>query len=225
MLEEIDRQRKVLLRLVSHDLRTPLATIRTVTSGMRAGVPYDDVTRAELLELVDGEAERLDRLVANLLSLGQIESGRLQPSFERVIVGDVIDDVVHRLRRADPGRSVTVSVPSSCPEIEADPTQLDLVMTNLLENAVRHSPSDRPVAVEVAAEADFVRVSVLDHGPGLDAIIRDDPFVAYATGAGGSTGIGLTTCKAIVEAHGGTIAAGDNPGGGARFTFTIPIAH
>ncbi len=118
-----------------------------------------------------------------------------------------------------------MSTQPALPPVDADPTLLDLVLTNLLENAARHSPAERPIHVDVSADEAYVRVAVVDGGPGLDPLIRDDPFVAYATGPGGSTGIGLATSKAIIEAHGGTITAGDNPGGGACFAFTLQVAR
>ena len=139
VLEEVDRQRKLLLRSVSHDLRTPLATIRTMTSGLRGGTPYDPATRNELLDLVAGEVDRLDRLVANLLHLSRVEAGALRPSIEMIDLDELIERAVTRLGGVLAGRTVEITA-AGLPPVPADPTQLDLVLTNLLENAARHAP-------------------------------------------------------------------------------------
>ena len=222
VLEEVDRQRRALLRSVSHDLRTPLATIRTITSGIRGGTPYDPETRDELLDLVGREIDRLDRFVSNLLSLSRIEAGALQPSFQPTDLGEVITQAVDRLH--DALRAHTVEVHAAhLPAVPADGTQLDLVLTNLLENAARHAPAGTVIRIDATVEGDVVRLVVADHGPGIDASVVPTVFDAFTTGAGGSTGIGLATCKAIVEAHGGTIVAGETIGGGASFTVSIPL--
>ena len=141
LLERVDEQRRALLRSVSHDLRTPLAAIRAATSDMRDGAGYDDATRDELLDMVGDEAERLDRLVANLLSLSRIEAGAFQPDRQAVALDELVADRVHRLARVF--RDVTVEqaiVRRALPLVDADYSQLDQVLTNLLENAARHSP-------------------------------------------------------------------------------------
>ena len=222
VLEEVDRQRSLLLRSVSHDLRTPLATIRTITSGLRGGTPYDPATRNELLDLVAGEIDRLDRFVANLLHLSRVEAGALRPSIEMIDLHTLIDRAVARLGGVLAGRTVEIDA-GELPPVPGDPTQLDLVLTNLLENAARHAPAGTTIAVEAAVDGDAVRLAVVDHGPGVDPAVEPDLFTAFAVGRGGATGIGLATCKAIVDAHHGTINAGETPGGGASFVVELPL--
>jgi K+-sensing histidine kinase KdpD len=223
-LEQVDRQRRTLLSSVSHDLRTPLATIRAVATDLWSGAPHDESTRTELLGLVVDESERLDRIVANLLSLSRIEGGTFSPDRQPVDVTDLVRTSTARSARLLDGLVVSVDAPDDLPPVLADHTQIDQVVTNLLENAARHSPAGAPVRVEVAAQPGRVVVAVSDAGPGLDPALRQRVFEPFRTaGDGVSTGIGLATCKAIVEAHGGTIAVRDGRDGGACFTFSLPL--
>ena len=224
VMVEIDQQRSALLRSVSHDLRTPLATIRAVCSDLRSGVDYDDDTRQELNGLVADEAERLDRLVANLLSMSRVEAGAFAPERQAVDLPELLATSIERVRRALRDRRVELDVPDDLPLVDADYTQLDQVLTNLLENAARHSPPRSTVRVVARPEGEFVQVAVEDSGPGVLPTERTRVFEAFHRSEGSrSSGIGLAICKAVVEAHGGTIKVGDNPGGGARFVFTIPV--
>jgi K+-sensing histidine kinase KdpD len=222
--ELIGDYRGALLRSVSHDLRTPLATIRAVTSDLREGsVGYDDATRDELLDLVVDEAERLDRLVSNLLSYSRIEAGALKPDRQAVAIDELVSERVRRLKRLLRDRRILVDVPFALPLAEADYTLLEQVVTNLLDNAVRHSPAGSTIRVRARARGDLVEVAVSDQGPGIDAAEREHVFEPFRRGAGGgASGAGLAICKAIVEAHGGTIEAREANGGGAELVFTVP---
>jgi two-component system sensor histidine kinase KdpD len=224
VLEEVDRQRAALLRSVSHDLRTPLATIRGATSDLRDGALYDRATSEELLDLVIGEAERLDRIVANLLNLSRIEAGALRPDIQAIEVDELVSICVQRLQRLFEESPLVVDLPADLPLVLADHSQIDQVLTNLLENAARHSPAGKPIEIDAVTSGRFVELSVSDHGAGVEPALADGVFEPFHGGASGSTGIGLAICKAIVEAHGGTIAVGDTPGGGARFSFTLAVA-
>jgi K+-sensing histidine kinase KdpD len=224
VLEQVDEQRSALLRSVSHDLRTPLASIRAVTSDLRAGAVYDDATRNELLDLVGDEAQRLDRIVANLLSLSRIEAGALQPDRQAVAVEELLAERVRRLAPLFRQVRVQVDVPEGLPLVDADYTQLDQVVTNLLENAARHSPPRSTIRVEAVARAGMVEICIADEGIGVARFDRERIFEPFRRGEGSaSSGVGLAICKAIVEAHGGTIDVAPNPGAGAKFRFTIPV--
>jgi two-component system sensor histidine kinase KdpD len=227
-LEAIDLQRSALLRSVSHDLRTPLAAIRAVVSDLRDGALYDAAARQELLELVADEAERLDRLVQNLLSMSRIEAGSLQPERQAVAIDELLDNRVQRLRPLLRDATVTVQADPGLPLVSADYTMVEQVVTNLLENATRHSPPGSPILVSANAQGDFIEVSVIDEGPGLDAGDVERLFRPFERGPGSrSSGLGLAICRAFVEAHGGTIcvngAGTDRRHPGARFTFTLPV--
>jgi two-component system, OmpR family, sensor histidine kinase KdpD len=229
-LEAVDAQRSALLRSVSHDLRTPLAAIRAVVSDLRDGVAYEEAARQDLLELVVDETERLDRLVHNLLSMSRIEAGSLQPERQAVPIDELLGDRVHRLAGLLRTTTVTVDARPDLPLVSADYTMIEQVVTNLLENAVRHSPPGSPVTVGARVRDDRIEVSVSDDGPGIDPGDASRLFRAFERGSNSrSSGLGLAICKAFVEAHGGEIAVGvarrDGPTRGARFTFTLPVHH
>jgi two-component system sensor histidine kinase KdpD len=223
VLEEVDRQRAALLRAVSHDLRTPLGTILSVTTDLRAGTAYEPTTHAELLDLVVREAERLDRIVTNLLSLSRIEAGAFDPEVQVADLADIVGAATARLGSLFGNCELAVDVPDDLPPITVDYTQIDLVVTNLLENAVRHAPTGSVVTLRAAADTTHISFEIIDEGPGVDAALRDTVFEPFRSGRG-STGVGLAICRAIVEAHGGTIRIGaaDRPGG--RFVVTLPVA-
>lgn len=224
-LEQAEEARRALLRSVSHDLRTPLAAIRAITSDLREGTAYDERTRHELLDVVGDEAERLDRLVANLLSLSRIEAGALTPHRQAVDLDELLSDRVRRLGRVLRDVEVEVRLPEAVPLVDADYILLDQVVTNLLENAARHCPDDGRITIDGRDECDRMVVSVSDNGAGVPEAERTGIFEPFRTAGNGSrsSGVGLAICKAIVEAHGGRIWVDDAPGGGARFTFTLPV--
>ena len=223
-LEALDRQRSALLRSVSHDLRTPLASIRAVATDLRDGVEYDDVTRVELLTTVCDEVDRLDRFVANLLSLSRIEAGAFTPERQAVDVAELVNERVRSLAPLLRDVTVRTDLPADLPLVDADYGQLEQVVTNLLANAARHAPSGSDVWIACARDGDDVRIEVSDQGKGIapeDAERLFDPFVRGRDSRG--SGIGLAICRSIVEAHGGTISVRRTFGGGATFSFTVPV--
>jgi two-component system, OmpR family, sensor histidine kinase KdpD len=226
-LQQLGDDRSALLRSVSHDLRTPLVTIKAVTSDLRDGTDYDDAVRDELLDLVGDEAERLDRLVANLLSLSRVESGSLTPDRQALSLDELLTDRVRKLNRVLRNVRVQMDVPFTLPLADGDYTLVDQVVTNLLENAARHSPDGGTVRVRAREQGGWIEVSVSDQGPGVDPEDRDRIFEPFSRGKGStSSGVGLAICKAIVEAHGGSIAVQSseaNGRGGATFVFTLPV--
>ena len=227
-LESVDRQRSALLRSVSHDLRTPLATIRAVATDLRADTDYDPATRGELVGLVVDEAERLDRLVANLLSMSRIEAGSLLPDRQPLDVGELIEACARRLHRLTSNVHLAIEVVPDLPLVPADYSQLDQVLTNLVENATKHSQPGASVTVAARASTDPVTaggvcITVTDEGPGLDPAQADRIFEPFVTGGPAtSTGIGLAICKAIVDAHHGTIGVTSSVGAGATFFVNMP---
>jgi len=228
VLARVDEERQALLRSVSHDLRTPLSTIRAVASDLLSGTAYEPATRTELLALVADEAERLDRLVANLLSLSRIEAGALAPDRQAVAVDELVGCTVRRLDRLVRGLHVELELPADLPLVDGDYTQLDQVVTNLVENASRHAPPGSTVAIGARRSGPAVEVWVDDEGAGVGPGDRERIFEPFsraggsAAGGSSSSGIGLAICRAIVEAHGGWIVAASSPRGGARFLFSLP---
>ncbi|TML07859.1 MAG: PAS domain-containing sensor histidine kinase [Actinobacteria bacterium] len=224
VLEEVDRQRRALLRAVSHDLRTPLGTIRVVMSDLRDGTVYEPATRAELLDLAVRETERLDRIVTNLLSMSRIEAGSFSPDLQPCDLRDVVRQVTSRIDGLFTHARLEVRLPTDLPPVLADATQLDLVFTNLLENAARHAPSGSTVRVEGACNSDVFVIEVIDEGTGVDPSNGEAIFQPFSS-LDGRTGLGLPICRAILEAHGGTVTVGDSQRGGARFLVSIPIGR
>jgi K+-sensing histidine kinase KdpD len=227
ILERVDEQRSALLRSVSHDLRTPLATIRAAASDLRAsGVNHSPEVHEELLDMVCDEAERLDRIVANLLSMSRVEAGALRPDRQAVTLEEMIRDVVRRLSRMLGDVKVEMCLAPGLPLVDVDYVQMDQVLTNLLENAARYAPSGSTVRFAAVPVGDEVEVTITDQGPGISPDALAVLFEPFRTAAGSaSTGVGLAICKAIVEAHGGVISAGQSPEGGAQLRFTMPVRH
>jgi two-component system sensor histidine kinase KdpD len=224
VLERVDQQRAALLRSVSHDLRTPLASIKAVASDLRSGTELAAPIRNELLDVVCEEAERLDRIVANLLSMSRIEAGVMQPDRQAVALDELCATVARRLARLFDGLELRIDVPAGLPLVDIDFVQIDQVLSNLLENAARHCKPGGTVAVCADVIGDAVEMSVVDEGAGIAVDDRAHLFEPFRTGAGStSTGIGLAICKAIVEAHGGSITADNVPGRGARLAVTLPM--
>lgn len=223
VLAHVDEQRAALLRAVSHDLRTPLATIRAATSDLRSGPDFDPAARDELLDLVADEAERLDRLVANLLNLSRIEAGAFRPDRQAVDLDELVVERTRKLSRLFRDTRLELGVPGDLPLVDGDYAQLDQVISNLLENAARHAPQRSTVRVSARRRDDCVEVRVSDSGMGVAGFNQERIFQPFHRGERTRHGIGLSVCKGVVEAHGGRIWVEASPGGGATFAFTVPL--
>ena len=229
-LAESDRLKSALLSSVSHDLRTPLAVIKgSVTNLLDESVAWDPAMRRDLLSAVNDEADRLNRLVGNLLEMSRIESGALQSTRGWQDLGELIAAVVDRLRLRLADRAVTLDVPPDLPLARINYTQIDQVLTNLLENVIKHTPAGTPVTVAARAGLSAIEVEVRDAGPGIPPAMMSQIFDKFMRGSGpeqhaDGSGLGLAICKGIVEAHAGQIWAENLPQGGARFVFTLPLA-
>ena len=225
---EANRLRAALFSSVTHDLRTPLASIKAGASGLLdESVVYTPDQRQEMLRTVVEEADRLNRIVANLLDLARMRSGALVPAREPVWIQDLVGAVLTRMRRRLDGFTVRVNLRHDLPAVSADPMQLDQVLTNILENAARFSPPRGEILISAARWQDAVQVRISDHGPGIPVEARSKVFEEFYrrdSGAGrGGTGLGLAIARAIVLAHGGRISVEGAPGGGAAVLFELPV--
>jgi two-component system, OmpR family, sensor histidine kinase KdpD len=225
-LAETDRLRTALLNSVSHDLRTPLSSIKASASSLLdPTVEWSPQQRREFLETIDQETDRLTRLVHNLLDMSRIEAGALDPRLVETALPDITGPVV-RLARSKTSQPIEVDIPDDLPAVLVDPVRLDQVLTNLLDNARRYA-DDKPVTVQGRAVDGRVELRVVDHGPGIPEAERERVFDQfYRLGRNGrtppdSTGMGLAISRGIVEALGGTIRVEGTPGGGATFVVSL----
>jgi two-component system sensor histidine kinase KdpD len=225
---ETSRLRAALFSSVTHDLRTPLASITaSVTSLEDPGTGFTSEERRELLATIHEEAERLNRLVGNLLDLSRMRAGALVPAKTPSDIGEVIEGVVGRLQPVLAGHPVRLMVRDGLPEVPIDVVQIDQVLTNLLENAAKFAKPGKPIVVSAARWEDSLEIRVADRGPGIPEAERErafEPFVRGDGDAAGGTGLGLSIGRAIVESHGGRIWIEATPGGGATVVFTLPLA-
>jgi two-component system sensor histidine kinase KdpD len=229
LLEEIDTLRRALVGAVSHDLRTPLATIKLSASALvDSGASLSPEDIKELAELVDAQADRLDRLVSNLLDMTRIQSGALELRRQPAALGDLVDEALLVLGRSGRSAEVDLVVPDDLPLVDVDHVLVRQVLANLLDNALRHSPPRGAVTVPAQRGADGkVEVRVTDSGPGVPPAERERIFQVFnRREAGGRGGLGLAIVQAFLEAHGERIWVEDagpvaRPRG-ASFVFTLP---
>ncbi|QDU26739.1 Sensor protein KdpD [Anatilimnocola aggregata] len=228
---ETERLRSSLLSSVSHDLRTPLSCIAGASSTLLQSTSPTEHSRRELLQSIYDESHRMSRLVDNLLEMTKIEAAGLQVHRQWEVVEEIIGAALHRLDSALAARTITTSVPPELPMIEMDGLLIEQVLVNLLDNAIKYTPPDSPLEINVSHSAGWLSISVADHGVGIAA--GDERLIFekfYRAGSPDSraqqrgSGLGLAICKAIVETHGGEIHAHNRPGGGACFTFTLPAS-
>lgn len=218
--------RSSLLSSVSHDLRTPLAAITgAATALLDDHAPVPEGQRRELIESICEDAERLERLVGNLLDMTRLESGALQPRREWVPVEELVGGALHRAETRLEGRPVAVAVADHLPLLHVDPVLLEQALINLLDNAARHTAAGGPIEVTARLDGAALLLAVSDRGPGLPAGAGERVFEKFYRGVasgGEGAGLGLPICRGIVEAHGGRLRAFDRPGGGATFEIALP---
>jgi two-component system sensor histidine kinase KdpD len=236
VLRRTDELKTALLNAVSHDLRTPLASIIASAGSLRQrDVVWTEQDQQEFAEAIEQEARRLNRIVGNLLDLSRIEAGSLRPAADWYDLGALIDDVVGRLRPITAQHRVKVEVPEDLPPVLLDYVEIDQVLTNLIENATKYTPAGGEIRIAAHRAEGAVQIEVADRGPGLPPAAIDrvfDPFYRVdGTGRRDSsgplpagTGVGLAVARGLVEAHGGRIWVENRQDGGACFAFTLPLA-
>jgi two-component system sensor histidine kinase KdpD len=225
---EAERLRTALLSSLSHDLRTPLGAITGAASSLleeQSGLSA--ATRRDLLQTILEEAERMTRLIANLLDMIRVESGALEVQKEWQPLEEVVGVALIRLDVRLRDHPVQVRLPPDLPLVPLDAVLIEQVFVNLLENAVKYTPAGTAIEISAAAEGNVVRVEVADSGPGLpvgeEGRVFDKFYRAPGAVAQSGIGLGLTICRGIITAHGGRIWAENRPGGGAAFRFTLPL--
>ncbi len=226
-LEEANNLRTALLAAVSHDLRTPLASIKTsVTSLLQGDVDWAPEATSQFLTTIDQEADRLNTLVGNLLDMSRLQTGALNVLGRPVGLEEVVPAALAGL--ADHGRSVQVDVPETLARVYADPALLERAIANVVANAVTWSPPDRPVRLTASRAGDRIDLRVVDHGPGIPPAGRErvfQPFQRLGDAAGGTgVGLGLAVARGFVQAMGGQILLEDTPGGGLTMRINLAAA-
>jgi two-component system sensor histidine kinase KdpD len=227
LADEVGRLAKTLVAAVSHDLRAPLASIRASSSTLSdAELDISPETRQRLSKLIDVQAERLAKLVQSLLDMSRIQAGVLEPrraitSLEELVTG-VVSDVTPALR----AHELRIELPEDLPPIDVDVVLISRVLSNLLENAIRHGPANSEITIGAElTEDDTIELSVTDSGPGVSPDRRNEVFGLFVRRDGDAgAGLGLAIAKTFVESHGQRIWVEDAPGGGARFCVTLPVA-
>jgi two-component system sensor histidine kinase KdpD len=225
-LRRSDAMKTAVLRAVSHDLRTPLMAILTSASALvREDLELGHEDRSELAATILGEAERLDRLVANLLDLSRLQAGAAQPEPDVWPMDDLVVQALDDVGEA--GQRVEVSLPEESPAVRADAHQIERVLVNLIENALKYSPATEPVHVQVTATALEVLIRVVDHGPGIAHGDRErifEPFQRGRDGAIRGAGLGLAIARGFAEANAGRVWVESRAGQGSTVVLALPLA-
>jgi two-component system sensor histidine kinase KdpD len=228
VLRRTDELKTALLNAISHDLRTPLASIIASAGSLRQhDVVWNEEQVQQFAEEIEGEARRLNRIVGNLLDLSRIEAGSLRPDKQWHDLGALVDDVLGRLRSVVGDHPIVVEVPGGLPPVMIDYVQIDEVLSNLVENASKYTPTGTEIRIGARSTDGSVEVRVADSGPGFTAEEIPHLFEPFYRGNARArrtgTGLGLAVARGLVEAHGGRIWAENRADGGGVVAFTLPL--
>ena len=227
LLQITDKLQSALLNSISHDLRTPLASITgALSSLLEDEVTLDEASRRSLIETASEEADRLNRLVGNLLDMTRLEAGAMHIKREDCDSPDVIGVTLEGLGSRLAGRLINLNIPSDLPLVPMDFVLIERVLSNVIDNALKYSPPDKPITITAQMVGGFLIIKVIDQGIGIPIEdlerVFDKFYRVQRPGSVNGTGLGLAISKGIVEAHGGMISAENNPGGGTIITITLP---
>jgi two-component system sensor histidine kinase KdpD len=227
-LAEADRLKTALLSMVSHDFRSPLATIKTSVTGLlQEGAPWDAATQRDLLQNINQATDRLNRMVGNILALSRLEADAWRPQREATALEEVVGAVLDPFT-AEQNRRIEVWLDPDLTEIWVDPVQVVQVLHNLVDNALKYSPADRTVELRASQTDREWVLEVLDRGPGIPPGDEERIFDRFYRAPGlresavPGVGIGLAVCRGLVQAHGGHLTAANREGGGAVLRITLP---
>ena len=223
-----ERLRNSLLSAMSHDVRTPLTAIVGLSGTLAASDGLTPAARQELAGAIEEEALRMEQLVTNLLDMARLQAGPVQLNLQWQMLEEVVGSALKLQARSLAGRRVDLRLDAGLPPLALDAVLIERVLCNLLANAARLTPAGSPLVIAASRHGDVVEVALVDQGPGVALADRERIFDKFSRGrpesAGSGVGLGLSICRAIVEAHGGRIRVEDGAGGcGARFVFTLPV--
>jgi two-component system sensor histidine kinase KdpD len=230
LLEATEKLQTALLNSISHDLRTPLVSITGALSSLEDdAVRQDDEARRSLVQTAREEADRLNRLVGNLLEMTRLEAGAIRVALEPCDLQDVIGSALAELGRRLEGRPVVVQVPADLPLVPLDFVLIVHVLMNVIDNALKYSPAPLPIEIQARAAGTEVEIEVADRGSGIPpedlARVFDKFYRVQRPGSVAGTGLGLSISKGLVEAHGGRIWAQNRSGGGTVVTLALPMGQ
>jgi PAS domain S-box-containing protein len=228
MLQEADKLQQSLFNTISHDLRTPLASVIGVLSTvLEDGGLLDELTQQSLLRTAQDEARRLDSLVQNLLDMTRLEGGVIRVKIQPCDVHDVVGAALRQLGQAARSQPISITIAPNLPLVPMDHVLIVQVLVNVLDNARRYSPGESPVEIEVQLSADHLEIRVLDRGRGIPEEELGHVFDKFFRGASSETpkgtGLGLSICKGFVEAHNGAIEVRNRPHGGTEVAVFLPL--
>jgi two-component system sensor histidine kinase KdpD len=228
-LAEADRLKTALLSLVSHNFRSPLTSVKTGIAALRQeGTARDVTARRELLDGMDQETDRLNRMVGNILHLSRLEANAWRPQCEPIAVAEIVSAALQSAWPEE-SRRLQVILDPDLPEVRVDTVQMTEVLYNLVDNALKYSPPDSPVELCASRQGDRWMIEVRDRGPGIPEGDEERVFAPFYRGPGApdrartGIGLGLAICQGLVRAHGGTLTAEARDGGGAAFRVTLPL--
>jgi K+-sensing histidine kinase KdpD len=229
-LRELDAMRTAFLANVSHELRTPLAVIKgSANSLLQPDVIFDEQTRRDFLQSIDKDADTLARLVDDLLMISRLEANALEVKKKQVKLADVMAAIKDRLDNLTVKHRLHISIAKGIPALKIDEGRIGEVLTNLVENAVKFSDDDTNIYIKATNNGKEVTISVADEGIGISPELHQKIFERFFQGDGRKagrrkgTGLGLAICQGIIETHGGKIWVDSKPGGGAKFSFSLPL--
>jgi two-component system sensor histidine kinase KdpD len=225
---QTEKLQTALLNSISHDLRTPLASITgSLTALLDNDSGFDDTTRKELLETAFEEADRLNRIVGNLLDMTRMEAGALRIDRKPCELRDVLGASLEQLKAKLKSRNIRIDIPRDFPEVSMDFSFMMKVFFNLIDNALKYSSPDTPIDIKATLLKDKVKIEIKDQGVGIPKgdlkRIFDKFYRVERPKQIMGTGLGLSISKGIIEVHGGQITAQNNPDKGATFIITIPL--
>jgi two-component system sensor histidine kinase KdpD len=225
---ETEKLQTALLNSISHDLRTPLVSITGALSSLREEeIALDEAARRSLLDMAGEEADRLNRLVGNLLNMTRLEAGAMRLTIQPADVQDVIGSALEQVSDRLGDRVMAIDTSSDLPLVPMDFVLMVQVLVNLLDNALKYSPPDSPIEVRAQCSGAYLQIEVADRGVGIPREdlkrVFDKFYRVHRPEQISGTGLGLSICKGIVDAHGGFIGAENRPVGGTVITVALPL--
>ena len=228
LLEVTDKLQTALLNSISHDLRTPLVSITGALSSLADDqIVLDASARRSLIETAGEEADRLNRLVGNLLDMTRLESGAMRFKKEALDIQDVVGSALEELGSRLGNRAIDTDIPAELPLVQLDFVLVERVLVNVIDNALKYSPTDAPIQIKAHAAGAFLEIEVADRGTGIPpedlTRVFDKFYRVQRPDNVSGTGLGLSISKGIVQAQGGFISAENRPGGGTIITISLPL--